>query len=60
MGEKVSKQKSAEVDVLETPIACQAGSTGTKGISCIWCYLVEEGVKKAYSGIQKLRRGGVK
>ncbi len=39
MEAKVSKQKSAEVDVLEAPIACQAGSTGVKGISCIWWVL---------------------
>ena len=31
------------------------GTTACTGISCIWCHLAKEGVKKAYSSIRKRR-----
>ena len=53
MVKTVSKQNSAEADLSGKMPGCQLESKGIAGISCIWCYLVATGAKKAYKGISQ-------
>jgi len=60
MPKVIPKQKHTETNI--PGVVCKAPKMdkGTESISCIWCYLIKEGVKKAYSGVRRLRVGGVK
>ena len=42
----VSQQKSAEIDISSEMCKSPEVDTGAECISCIWCYLIKEGVKK--------------
>lgn len=56
----ISQQKHTETNI--PGVVCKAPKMGkgTESISCIWCYLIKEGVKKVYSSVRRLRVGGVK
>ena len=60
MTKVVSQQKSTELDTSEEMCKSPGIDKESECISCIWCYLVKEGVKKAYSGIRRLRAAGAK
>ena len=53
----VDKQKYKKASM--PGVVCQSPGIdkGAEGISCVWCYLIKEGVKKAYSGIRRLKKG---
>jgi len=57
MTDVVNKQKHERTSM--PGLVCQSPGVGKgiEGISCIWCYLVKEGAKKAYSGIRRLSAG---
>ncbi len=60
MPETVSHQKRIETNIPGEMCKSPGANKETECISCIWCYLVKEGAKKAYSGIRKLRGGRVR
>ena len=55
MGKVTSHPKSAGPGIRKGICKPSDVSREAEGISCIWCYLVKEGMKKAYSGIKGLR-----
>jgi len=55
-----SQQKSAELGTSWEICKSPEMDRESKGISCIWCYLIKEGVKKAHSGIRRLKTAGAK
>jgi len=55
MTQTISQQKRTEMNTSGEMCKSPGMDKGTECISCIWCYLIKEGVKKAYSGIQRLR-----
>jgi len=60
MPKVVPQQKHTETNIPGVVCKSPEIDKGTECISCIWCYLIKEGVKKAYSGVRRLRVGGVK
>ena len=50
-----SQQKSAKTSVPKKISQPSCVEREAEGMSCILCYLVKEGVKKAYSGIRGLK-----
>jgi len=56
----MSQQKNSELDTSEETCKSPGIDKESQCISCIWCHLVKEGVKKAYSGIRRLRAAGAK
>ncbi len=56
----ISQQKHTETNIPGEMCKSPETDKGTECTSCIWCYLIKEGVKKAYSGVRRLRVGGVK
>ena len=56
----ISQQKHTETDIPGVVCKSPEIDKGAESISCIWCYLIKKGVEKAYSGIRRLRVGGVK
>ena len=57
MTKVISQQKHTETNIPGMVCKSLEMDKGTECISSIWCYLVKEGVKKAYSGIRRLRAG---
>jgi len=60
MPKVISQQKHTETNIPGVVCKSPEIDKGIECISCIWCYLVTEGVKKAYSGIRRLRAGRAK
>ena len=56
----VSQQKRPEMNTSGEMCKSPETDKGTECMSCIWCYLIKEGVKKAYSGIRRLRAAGAR
>ncbi len=55
MAKVKSQQKSAQPTMPKKISQLSCVEREAEGMSCILCYLVKEGVKKAYSGIRGLR-----
>ena len=56
----VSKKGTAERGISGEKCQSPDMPKEPESISCIWCYLVKEGVKKAHAGIRRIRATGVK
>ena len=60
MSETLSHQKRIETNIPGEMCKSSGMDKESERISCIWCYLAKEGVKKVYSGVKRLRTGGAK